>query len=99
MRFKRHEMNGGDWLAEQVARLWWDLAHLAYRTLRSVSDSEEAVQEASVHLGNTDATVGILGDWRRESLTASVETYSVAVASRASRRCPATPATISRSPI
>lgn len=62
MRFKRHDRNGGDWLAEQFAGRRPHLQPVAYRTLRSVSDSEDAVQEAWIRPRNTDATVANLGD-------------------------------------
>jgi RNA polymerase sigma factor (sigma-70 family) len=63
MHNERREMNDSDWLARQFEEHRARLRTVAYRMLGSVSDSEDAVQEAWIRLHNTDSAVENLGAW------------------------------------
>ena len=57
-------MNDRDWLAEQFEGLRPHLNAVAYRMLGSVSEAEDAVQEAWLRLTRSDtAAVVNLGGW------------------------------------
>jgi len=57
-------VNDRDWLAEQFERQRPQLQTVAYRMLGSISDSEDAVQEAWLRLSRTDsAAIENLGGW------------------------------------
>jgi RNA polymerase sigma factor (sigma-70 family) len=56
-------MNGGDWLAREFEQQRPHLQAVAYRMLGSVSESEDAVQEAWIRLRNSGAAIENLGGW------------------------------------
>ena len=56
-------MNAPDWLADQFEQQRPHLHAVAYRMLGSLSESEDAVQEAWIRLRNTDAAIDNLGGW------------------------------------
>src|SRR5713101_2566975 len=57
------DMEDRDWLAEQFEEQRSHLRAIAYRMLGSVSESEDAVQEAWLRLQSTHSTVENLGGW------------------------------------
>jgi len=56
-------MYESDWLTEQFEQHRPQLRTVAYRMLGSVSESEDAVQEAWIRLHNTDTAIENLGGW------------------------------------
>jgi RNA polymerase sigma factor (sigma-70 family) len=56
-------MNGSDWLAQEFEQQRPHLQAVAYRMLGSVSESEDAVQEAWIRLRNSGAAIENLGGW------------------------------------
>src|SRR5213592_3037137 len=63
MQTRRCDMNDNDWLAEQFEEHRSHLRTIAYRMLGSVSESEDAVQEAWLRLQTTNSAVENLGGW------------------------------------
>jgi RNA polymerase sigma-70 factor, ECF subfamily len=56
-------MNGSDWLTHEFEQQRPHLQAIAYRMLGSVSESEDAVQEAWIRLHNSGAAIENLGGW------------------------------------
>jgi DNA-directed RNA polymerase specialized sigma24 family protein len=57
-------MDERDWLAERFEEQRGHLRTVAYRMLGSVSEADDAVQEASLRLGRADtSSVENLGGW------------------------------------
>src|SRR5919201_239513 len=63
MQTNGREMNDNDWLAEQFEEQRPHLRTIAYRMLGSLSESDDAVQEAWLRLSRSDQAVENLGGW------------------------------------
>src|ERR671923_1008931 len=63
MQTNGREMNDSNWLAEQFEEQRPHLRTIAYRTLGSVTESDDAVQEAWLRLSRSDQAVENLGGW------------------------------------
>src|SRR5579863_8219882 len=63
MQSGRPDMNDGDWLARQFEEQRPRLRSVAYRMLGSLSESEDAVQEAWLRLRRADTAIENLGGW------------------------------------
>src|SRR5919198_786149 len=63
MQTNGREMNDSNWLAEQFEEQRPYLRTIAYRMLGSVTESDDAVQEAWLRLSHSDQAVENLGGW------------------------------------
>src|ERR671937_717222 len=63
MQTNGREMNDSNWLAEQFEEQRPHLRTIAYRMLGSVTESDDAVQEAWLRLSRSDQAVENLGGW------------------------------------
>src|ERR671936_2602811 len=63
MQTDGREMNDSNWLAEQFEEQRPHLRTIAYRMLGSLSESDDAVQEAWLRLSRSDQAVENLGGW------------------------------------
>src|SRR5881396_377474 len=83
-------MNEHDWLAERFEENRTHLRTVAYRMLGSLSEADDAVQEAWLRLSRSDASeVQNLGGWFFEEIAPIVgrsEAAARQLASRARRR-------------
>src|SRR6266576_328491 len=57
------DMNDSDWLAEQFEQQRPHLRTIAYRMLGTVTESDDAVQEAWLRLSRSEQAVENLGGW------------------------------------
>src|SRR5919204_531524 len=63
MQTNGRDMNESNWLAEQFEEQRPHLRTIAYRMLGSVTESDDAVQEAWLRLSRSDQAVENLGGW------------------------------------
>src|SRR6266702_3478335 len=68
MQTQGYDMNDNDWLARQFEEHRSHLRTIAYRMLGSVTESEDAVQEAWLRLQNTESSIENLGSWLPEPI-------------------------------
>ena len=74
-------MRENNWLAEQFEENRGHLRGVAYRILGSLSEADDAVQEAWLRLGRSDASsIENLGGWLTPS-PAEPDTFQVTVTS------------------